>query len=176
MNGNTNSATALLANRIATSPDGDNQAKLALAMIYQSNGKESEAVKLYNELLADEPENIVALNNAALLMFDTSPEEALGFARRAFDRVGDSSLAVTDTFAWLTHQNGDTDAALAMIKRILNRTSDPSILYHYAAMLAESGKKSEAREILLKVFEIKQQFQESGEAKRLLSELSSGNG
>jgi putative PEP-CTERM system TPR-repeat lipoprotein len=176
MSGNINSATALLANRVETSPDGDNQAKLALAMIYQSNGNESEAVKLYNELLSDEPENIIALNNAALLMFDTKPEKALGFARRAFDRVGDSSLAVTDTYAWLTHQNGDTKTALGLIKRILNRTADPSILYHYAAMLAESGKKSEAREILLKVFDVKQQFQESGEAKRLLSELSSDNG
>ncbi|MES9851488.1 MAG: XrtA/PEP-CTERM system TPR-repeat protein PrsT [Candidatus Thiodiazotropha sp. L084R] len=176
MNGDINSATALLARRIETKPGGDNQSKLALAMIYQSDGKVDSAVKLYNELLSDEPENIVALNNAALLIFDSKPEKALNLARRAFERVGDSSLAVTDTYAWLKHQTGDTKAALNLIRPILNRTSDPSILYHYAAMLVEEGQKGEAREILESVFKDNQQFQESIEAKQLLSELSSANG
>ncbi|MET0010082.1 MAG: XrtA/PEP-CTERM system TPR-repeat protein PrsT [Candidatus Thiodiazotropha sp. 6PLUC4] len=176
MNGDINSATALLTRRIETKPGGDNQAKLALAMIYQSNGKVENAVKLYDELLSVEPENIVALNNAALLIFDSKPERALNLARRAFERVGDSSLAVTDTYAWLKHQTGDTKAALNLIRPILNRTSDPSILYHYAVMLAEVGQKGEAREILESVFENNQQFQESNEAKQLLSELSSANG
>lgn len=176
MNGNINAATEVLASRIKSSPGGDNQAKLALAMIYQSNGKQQEAVKLYDELLSDEPENIVALNNSALLLFATKPEKALEFARRAFVRAGDSSLAVIDTYAWLMHRSGDTKTALNLIKTILNRTSDPSILYHYAAMLTQAGQRGEAREILQGVFENNQQFQESEEAKQLLSELSSANG
>ena len=174
-NGDIRSVSALLTRRIEARPEGDNQAKLALAMVYQSNGKERDAVKLYSELLSDEPENVVALNNSALLLFESEPEKALDFARRAFERVGDASLAVTDTYAWLKHRAGDTKAALGLIRPVVDRTSDPSILYHYAAMLAASGKRGEAREILQKVFVDNQKFQESEEAKLLLSELSSGN-
>jgi tetratricopeptide (TPR) repeat protein len=132
-------------------------------------------MKLYEELLSDEPNNIVALNNAALLIFEKQPEKGLDFARRAYHRVGDSSLAVTDTYAWLTYLGGDTQAALGLLEPVMHRTSDPSIHYHYAAVLMAEGRKDEAREILQAILEKNQQFQESDEAKQLLSELSSAN-
>jgi putative PEP-CTERM system TPR-repeat lipoprotein len=176
MSGNINAATEILSRRIESSPEGDNQAKLSLAMIYQSYGKTQDAENLYTELLADDPDNVVALNNAALLLFDTKPQKALTLARKAFEKAGDSSLAITDTYAWLRHLTGDTKRAISLIKPILNRTSDPSILYHYAVMLSEAGQKSEAREILEDLVKNNQHFQESDEAKRLLSELSSANG
>jgi putative PEP-CTERM system TPR-repeat lipoprotein len=175
LNGNIDAATGVLKRRIDTHPGGDNQAKLALAMILQSNAKDQEAMKLYEELLSEEPNNIVALNNAALLIFEKQPEKGLEFARRAYHRVGDSSLAVTDTYAWLTYLGGDTQAALGLLEPVVHRTSDPSIHYHYAAVLMAEGRKDEAREILQAILDKNQQFQESDEAKQLLSELSSAN-
>ncbi|MEJ2618922.1 MAG: PEP-CTERM system TPR-repeat protein PrsT [Candidatus Thiodiazotropha sp.] len=175
LNGNIDAATGVLKRRIDAHPGGDNQAKLALAMILQSNAKDQQAMKLYEELLSDEPNNIVALNNAALLVYEKQPEKGLEFARRAYHRVGDSSLAVTDTYAWLSYLGGDTRAALDLLEPVMDRTSDPSIHYHYAAVLMAEGRKEEAREILQTILDKNQQFQEFDEAKQLLSELSSAN-
>ncbi len=175
--GDTQSAIRLLEERIeASSGSGKNPARLALAMLYQAGGQNTEALALYRTLLADDAGNVVALNNAALLGFESDPKQALAYAQRAYQRVGDSSPAVADTFAWLTHHSGDTRAALEVLEPVVRRTSDPSILYHYAVMLNASGKNHEALEILKKVFENSQQFHESEEAKRLLSALSSANG
>ena len=176
MNGNVNAATEVLKRRIKSQPGGDKQAKLALAMILQTNDKPEDAIKLYDELLSDEPDNVIALNNAALLVYEKNPERGLGFARKAYDRVGDSSLAVIDTYAWLTYREGDSKSALNLLEPIMHRTSDPSIHYHYAAVLKAEGRKAEAQEILQAILENDQQFEESNEAKQLLSELSSANG
>ncbi|MEJ2609635.1 MAG: PEP-CTERM system TPR-repeat protein PrsT [Candidatus Thiodiazotropha sp.] len=175
LNGDVESSISLLSNRVDASSGKDNHAKLALAMVYQSSNKPSDALALYKDLLSDDPNNVIALNNSALLLFESDPDMALDFAQKAYKRVGDSSLAVTDTYAWLTYQAGDTKSALELIRPILDRTSDPSIHYHYAEMMAASGKRGEARDILKKVFNENRQFQESGAAKQLLSELSSAS-
>ncbi len=175
--GETQSAIHLLEERIkSSSGSGKNPPRLALAMLYQAGGQDSEALDLYRTILAEDAGNVVALNNAALLGFESDPKQALAYAQRAYRRVGDSSPAVADTFAWLTHNSGDTQAALDVLEPVARRTSDPSIRYHYAVMLNASGKNHEALEILKKVFENSQQFHESEEAKRLLSALSSANG
>ncbi|MCG7897358.1 MAG: PEP-CTERM system TPR-repeat protein PrsT [Candidatus Thiodiazotropha weberae] len=176
MNGNVNAASEVLQQRIESQPGGDKQAKLALAMILQTNEKPEDAIKLYDELLSDEPDNVIALNNAALLVYEKNPEKGLDFARRAYDRVGDSSLAVIDTYAWLTFREGDSKSALNLLEPIIHRATDPSIRYHYAAVLKAQGRNKEAREILQAILDNNQQFEESSEAKQLLSELSSANG
>ncbi|MEW8377270.1 MAG: XrtA/PEP-CTERM system TPR-repeat protein PrsT, partial [Candidatus Thiodiazotropha taylori] len=176
MSGNLNAATEVLQRKIDSQPGGDKQAKLALAMILQTNEKPQEAIKLYDELLSDEPDNVIALNNAALLVYEKNPQKGLDFARRAYDRVGDSSLAVIDTYAWLTFREGDSKSALKLLEPIMHRASDPSIRYHYAAVLKAEGRNKEAQEILQAILDNNQQFEESSEAKQLLSELSSANG
>ncbi|MCG7927794.1 MAG: PEP-CTERM system TPR-repeat protein PrsT [Candidatus Thiodiazotropha taylori] len=176
MSGNLNAATEVLQRKIDSQPGGDKQAKLALAMILQTNEKPQDAIKLYDELLSDEPDNVIALNNAALLVYEKNPEKGLDFARRAYDRVGDSSLAVIDTYAWLTFREGDSKSALKLLEPIIHRASDPSIRYHYAAVLKAEGRNKEAQEILQAILDNNQQFEESSEAKQLLSELSSANG
>ncbi|MCU7935523.1 MAG: PEP-CTERM system TPR-repeat protein PrsT [Candidatus Thiodiazotropha sp. (ex Dulcina madagascariensis)] len=174
-NGDLESVSALLKNRIQSHQD-DQQSKTALAMVYQAHDRVPEAVALYDDLLAADADNIVALNNLALLVFDRDPKRALNLAEKAFNRAGNSSVAVIDTYAWLTHQLGDTGKAIGLLVPILDRTSDPSILYHYAAMLVASGRKGEAKDILGRAFESNNPFPESDEAKLLLSEISTGNG
>ncbi|MCU7904304.1 MAG: PEP-CTERM system TPR-repeat protein PrsT [Candidatus Thiodiazotropha sp. (ex Epidulcina cf. delphinae)] len=174
-NGDLESVSALLQNRIQSHED-DQRSKVALAMVFQTHDKLPEAIALYDDLLAADADNIVALNNLALLVFNRDPKKALDLAQRAFNKAGNSSVAVIDTYAWLTHQSGDTNAAIGLLSAILDRTSDPSILYHYAAMLVASGRKGEARDVLVRVFETKKPFPESDEAKLLLSEISAGDG
>ncbi|MES9992754.1 MAG: XrtA/PEP-CTERM system TPR-repeat protein PrsT [Candidatus Thiodiazotropha sp.] len=148
------------------------QVELALAITYQSAGKLDAAQKLYGDLLEKNPRNIVALNNSALLNFAQAPKKALEQAKQAYDISGNSSVAVVDTYAWLTHRSGDTATALKLLDPILETASDPSILYHYAVMLAKSGKEKDAEKVLLTIIEEGQQFPESDQARQLLSEIS----
>ncbi len=175
--GDVDSAVSLLKEQISLSAGSrENQARLALAMIQQARGQIAEALALYQTILLTDAGNVVALNNAALLSFESDPKQALDYAQRAYQRVGDSSPAVVDTFAWLTHRSGDAGNALKILAPVMQRTVDPSIRYHYAVILNANGNNHEALAILEKVFENKQQFHEFEEAKRLLSALSSNNG
>ncbi|MEW8428086.1 MAG: tetratricopeptide repeat protein, partial [gamma proteobacterium symbiont of Ctena orbiculata] len=150
----------------------DPQAQLALAIVYQSAGKVRAALKLYSDLLEANPRNIVALNNSALLNFTQAPQKALEQAKQAYDLTGNSSAAVVDTFAWLTHRSGDTATALKLLNPVLESATDPSILYHYAVMLAESGREKDAEKVLVSIIDGHPEFPESDEAKKLLSEIS----
>ncbi|MCU7932492.1 MAG: PEP-CTERM system TPR-repeat protein PrsT [Candidatus Thiodiazotropha sp. (ex Codakia rugifera)] len=170
-----NRANKLLVEWIRDHQD-DLQAKMTLAINYQSQSRMSEAIKLYEDVLSENPDNVVALNNAALLNFENNPEKALGQAKKAYKSGGNTSLAVTDTYAWLIHRSGDTDTAIELLKPILGKTKDSSIHYHYAVMLSEVDRESEARDVLLGIISTNQDFPESEQARQLLSEISTGNG
>jgi hypothetical protein len=71
---------------------------------------------------------------------------------------------------------GDTAAALKLLSPIVESSSDPSILYHYAVMLVESGRAAEAEKVLVSIIEGHQQFPESEEVQKLLSEISQFKG
>lgn len=165
------SAIKLLSNWKSAHED-DQQVQLALAIVYQSAGKAKAAIKLYGDLLKANPRNLVALNNSALLNFDQDPQKALDQAKKAYAVAGNASHAVVDTYAWLTHRSGDTVAALKILNPIVENASDPSILYHYAVMLAESGKADEAQKVLMAIIEEHKEFPESDEAQKLLHEIS----
>jgi putative PEP-CTERM system TPR-repeat lipoprotein len=170
-NNDTASAINLL-NEWKKSNKDNHQAQLALAIIYQKTGKIDSALKLYSDLLETEPRNIVALNNLALLKFDQNPQDALAQAKRAYDITGNATHSVVDTYAWLTHRSGDTAEALKILAPIMDKASDPSILYHFAVMLAESDKESEAKEVLVTITKEPADFPELDEAKKLLGEIT----
>jgi putative PEP-CTERM system TPR-repeat lipoprotein len=174
-NKDSKSAINLLTNW-KNSNENNQQAALALAIVYQTTGKMNVALKLYDELLEAHPRNIVALNNSALLNFDQKPKKALEQAKLAYEITGNASQSVVDTFAWLTHKSGDTAMALTLLTPILDKASDPSILYHYAVMLADSDNVKEAKEVLVKITTNAAEFPESEEAKKLLSEISQKKG
>jgi putative PEP-CTERM system TPR-repeat lipoprotein len=148
------------------------QATLTLAIVYQTTGKINSAVKLYRDLLEMDPRNIVALNNLALLNFEQDPQHALELAKRAYEITGNATHSVVDTYAWLTHQSGDTASALKIVTSIMDTASDPSILYHYAVMLAAMDKQKEAKEVLVTITKNPRDFPELKDAKKLLSEIS----
>ncbi|PVV20418.1 MAG: hypothetical protein B6D78_10855 [gamma proteobacterium symbiont of Ctena orbiculata] len=170
-NGNPDSAIKLLTSW-RKAHKNNQQAQLALAILYQTMGKVNAAVKLYNDLLEVNPRNIVALNNSALLNFDRKPRMALEQAKRAYEISGNASPSVVDTFAWLTHKLGDTATALKILTPIMDKHSDPSILYHYAVMLVGSDKANQAQDVLVKITKEHKDFPESEAAKKLLSEIS----
>jgi putative PEP-CTERM system TPR-repeat lipoprotein len=174
-NNDSKSAIDLLSNW-KKSHKNNQQVLLALAIVYQTSGNADEALTLYRELLELNPRNLVALNNSALLNFERDPKRALEQAKLAYEISGNASQSVIDTFAWLTHKSGDTATALKLLTPIMDKASDPSILYHYAVMLANSDKVKEAKEVLVTITKEPADFPESEEARKLLSEISQDKG
>jgi putative PEP-CTERM system TPR-repeat lipoprotein len=174
-NNDSKSAINLLINW-EKSHKNNQQVLLTLAIVYQTTGNADESLKLYHTLLETNPRNIVALNNAALLNFERDPKKALEQAKLAYEISGNASESVIDTFAWLTYKSGDTATALKLLTPIMDKASDPSILYHYAVMLVDSDKVKEAKDVLVTITKDSADFPESEDARKLLSEISQNKG
>jgi tetratricopeptide (TPR) repeat protein len=124
-------------------------AQLRLAMLYDERKAVEQAVDRYRRVLAQEPQNVVALNNLAYLVATAQarPQDALELAERAY-RVAPSAL-IADTLGWIHHLLGNDRLAAPLIdqaRRALPRNVD--VLLHAATVHATLGNLDTARRVL----------------------------
>jgi Flp pilus assembly protein TadD len=114
------------------------------------------------------PNNPIVWNNLALLLRDEDPAQALRHAERAYALNQDSRIA--DTLGVILLDQGETARALEVLREATVKSpTQPTINYHYAKALAQSGNKEEARAVLKRV--TRGDFPERAEADALLSQL-----
>ncbi|MCA9130951.1 MAG: tetratricopeptide repeat protein, partial [Planctomycetales bacterium] len=91
------------------------------------------------------PDDAEALNNLANVQIRLKDPSAVKTAETALASAPGNAL-VTDTLGWALFQNGQTEKALQMLRDArLRQPSNPDIRYHLAAVLAHTGRKTEAR-------------------------------
>jgi len=92
-------------------------AHVALAQRYEAEQLHDLARARYRLVLAQEPANVVALNNLAysLGVHAQRPGEALPYAERAAV-LGSNLPAVLDTLGWIRHLTGDSRGALTPLR------------------------------------------------------------
>jgi Flp pilus assembly protein TadD len=99
--------------------------------------------------VALEPEAVAARNNLALTLEQRGQlEEALAVAQAAYARA-ESNAVVMDTLGWLYLRAGRVDRAVALLekaRRVSPEGADSR--YHLAIAYRESGRTSEARQLL----------------------------
>jgi putative PEP-CTERM system TPR-repeat lipoprotein len=144
-------------------------ARLRLAQLGIDAGDFDLAMAQYRRILETSPNNRVALNNLAMLLAETSPDEALVHANRAL-ALSPEDPAFIDTKATVLMAGGDLAAALPLLAKAHANSSDPSIAYRYAKALAASGDGPAARRVLLALQA--KAFPEKPEADALLSQLT----
>ena len=83
-----------------------------LAHFAQIRGKKGVAVQEYEKMLAQAPQNVLALNNLAYLYQEQGDARALPLAERAF-KLTPNHPDVMDTYGWLLVQNGQADRGLS---------------------------------------------------------------
>ena len=137
--------------------------------------EQDEAEKLYREVLAVDPGNVVANNNLADLVvrrYGNDParlEEARVLAEAA--ALSNDPIAL-DTLGWIQHLQGNNDAALISLGKAANLDPNtPVIVYHYAAALAGAGKTEEAKDMLKKLLETFPEFPGRKDADALFKSL-----
>ena len=120
------------------------------------------------------PDNPIALNNLAWLYQRAGDPRALSFAERAATALPDSPEAA-DTLGWILVQERNLTRGIKLLERAhRDAGADPSIAYHYAYTLVETGSVAPAREILKRLLAAPRKFEEREKAELLQQKIGAG--
>lgn len=144
----------------------------ALANGYARAGNLTQARAGYEGILAQNPKDADALNNLANIhLRQKDPATAVRLAEQAM-ALAPADANVIDTLGWALYQAKQPDRALQLLRDArLRQPSNPEIRYHLATVLAQSGRKTEAREELEAALKTKPAFEGAAEAEQLLATL-----
>ena len=106
--------------------------QLALARLERK--EYPDVLKLYEETIAMNPNNVLALNNMAVLLMDhmNQPTEAMPYSKRAYD-LSPSNPAVLDTLAWNHILLGNYEEGIGLIRRAMGISSEYATFHYHLA-------------------------------------------
>lgn len=166
-------ARALLAEIAAEGKTPDPELETRLGQLSQQLGRTDEARAAYERALKSPVPPLVALNNLANLLADDPARraEALGYARKAWERAADRS-ETWDTLGWLLFLSGQAEEAEAHLAWAATLApGNPTIRYHLARVLVARGKSRRAKNHLQLAVLLGRQFAEEEAAQAMLREL-----
>jgi len=135
-------------------------------------GQTTEAFTSYENILRQEPANVVALNSYALKRLTAAPEEALTLAESAI-AIEEDNPVVIDTHGWILLKLGKTALGIEEFRRALrfqNRLNELGVVtvkYHLAVALTRIGDTREAVKLLDDVLSESVEFSEKDRAQKL---------
>lgn len=168
---NQSAAVQLLESWVNDHPE-DVRARLFLANEYIHLAyPEARITSQYDEILKQQPENLVALNNLAWHLRDSDPTKALEYAQKAIT-LKPESATILDTLAVVRLNNDQIDLAQDAIRKALQLSPEqPSVRYHAAMIEHASGDSVSAFERLSLLLQDEQNFPQRAEAERLYESL-----
>lgn len=129
------------------------------------------AVRLYEELLADSPNNALALNNLAVATDQLGDWRALGYAEQA-NRLAPDNPHVLDTLGWILVERGDLRRGIELLRRAVATDPDaPDLRLNLAKALVKSGDAVGARRELVVLAKLGDQYPRQDEVRTLLAKL-----
>jgi len=139
--------------KAAAAVPADSRASLMAAGILTNSGRYQEAISLYEDILARDPDALVAVNNLAALIadFQHNDSAALEKARKLAERfAGSSDPLLLDTLAWVYFRQGHMQQAQTLMERAMSYGSrlPAQIHYHYGVLLLKAGKTAPAKKEL----------------------------
>ena len=148
----------------------DVRARQFLGNAYLTNGDNKEAMQAFEAVYAEQPENIVALNNLAWLYSLKNDSRALEFAEKAYKEKPENS-GIQDTYGWVLVQQGQVEKGLRILEQVIEVLPGvPEVQYHYAVALLKSGEKTAAHKILKQLLQSNQPYEWREEAEKLMSQ------
>ncbi|MFT4714719.1 MAG: putative PEP-CTERM system TPR-repeat lipoprotein [Candidatus Azotimanducaceae bacterium] len=142
-----------------------------IAGAYADVGESARAISLNETLLENRPNDVILLNNLALLYFEAGDTRAKTFAQAAYDTAPDN-YAVMDTLGWIMVHEGDISLGVTLLRNALARSANiPEIRYHYAVALHRNGQSKTAAKELRSLLAEGQSFDELEAARTLYEQL-----
>jgi Flp pilus assembly protein TadD len=132
---------------------GDNVELLdRVATVRILEGRTEEAIRLYRQILRQQPEHLTALNNLATLLSECSPPEKRREARQQIDRALElfgPRPELLDTKGTILLGEKKAEQALGLLKEAaLGLSSDPRCCFHLAVAYGQLGRLDQARDAL----------------------------
>jgi putative PEP-CTERM system TPR-repeat lipoprotein len=149
----------------------DNGVRMVLAEAYEASGDRRKAIGQYELIGRGTGTNAIVLNNLAwlyLLEHDGRAEET---ARQAH-ALAPRAASVADTYGWILLDRGKAKEAVGILRQAAVGSPDPSIQYHLAAALAQTGEQAEARRLLEALLAKTPAFEAAADARKLLDSLA----
>lgn len=146
--------------------------KARLASLLNAQGRSEEAARLFVELSSDRENDVVALNNAAMLYSDElkEPQKAVELAERAYE-ISPTNAAIVDTLGWALARRGSEDdlaRALKLLTLARETLTSGESAFHLAYVLLKAERGDEARALLVSVLAIPGDEKWRAEAQALL--------
>ncbi len=159
-----------LENWLILRPD-DFAVRRLLAEAYLKSGRDSDARRTYELIVASNPRDVVALNNLAWLYQRAGDRRAVDTARQAYDLAA-SNPAVADTYGWVLCEAGNVSQGLKVLESAAKEGGNGDIRFHLASALARAGERDRARTELQELLRSNPPgFSQRAEAERLLDRL-----
>jgi tetratricopeptide (TPR) repeat protein len=144
----------------------DASSRLIVGMILEMQNKIPEAKQKYDEVLAINPDSMVAANNLAYLYAETREnlERALTLAQTAVGRAPDDPN-VRDTLGWVYYQRDLNDLAVRAFEESLAKNpNNPLVHYHLGLASAKQGNLVRARRSYQAALKLKPDFPDAERA------------
>jgi Flp pilus assembly protein TadD len=130
------------------------------------------AIRIYEAALAKAPNNVVIVNNLAVVYDAKQSPKAVEYAARAY-KLAPKESAIADTYGWILFRQGKVNEALPLLKEALKGLPDNAeVQYHAAAALAKTGDKEEAARLVKKALAGTLPADQKAEAQKLQQQLS----
>ncbi len=145
---------------------------LTLAQLQVKEGKLAEARKVYEDILAKQPDSWAVVNDFACMLSDhgnggSDLLRAMTLAQQANSRFPDNPL-IMDTLGWICYRKGDYQRAAQLLEKAADILRDkPLIRYHAGMALYHAGKVDQARAHLRFAAESKENFNGKEEAVKM---------
>lgn len=119
---------------------------LALAGLYEQTGNRSAARKIYEEVLENNPDEVLAINNLAAILLESDENGSAAKGLALVERFKASgNIFFQDTYAWALLKNGKTNEGLAVLEALILQEPDfPVFRYHLGVAHSMAGNKATA--------------------------------
>ena len=128
------------------------------AGLVERKGDIDAAIAIYEKLYAQDSSSVVIANNLASLLatWKSADPQAVTRASAVARRLKDTKVpALMDTYGWIQHLNGDSQAALPYLEGAAEGLAeDPVVQLHLGIVQAAVGKTEAAKTQLQKGFEM----------------------
>lgn len=168
--GKLGNVTEPLTRWLAESP-GDIGVRMLLAEAYQLSDQTGRAIQEYELVLKGGARSAMALNNLAWLYLLNKDPRAVDTSRAAF-QLAPAVPEIADTYGWSLVENNRAGEGVPILEKAAKaRPEAAGVQYHYAAALARTGRRDEAKRVLSALLDGEAAFAERPDAIRLQRDL-----
>lgn len=166
----TNEAIEFL-NSIIVEGSSDIVARYRLALLLQKQKKNGLAIEQYQIILSHDPENVLVLNNLAWVLSELGDDQALNYAKKAYELKSDSP-AILDTYGYILLKERHLEDGVKILQKAADLAPKAyDIHYHLAEGFYLTGDTEKAKEKLTAILSVSSNFSEKENAKVLFNKL-----